>query len=125
MTPPTASTDTHDGLRAGARMLLSPWLVWSAHFAFCYVWLAVRCRPTLAGRDWLGVPVADAGVWLASLVAALLLLWMLGGALVARRAGERLYGISSTLRIGSIALAFIAIVWASVPMLVITACQSG
>lgn len=122
--PPDAAarTEPHDGLRVGARMLLSPWLVWAGHFGFCYVWLAVRCRPTLVGREWAGIPVADLGVWLASLATLVILGWMLGGALLARRRGERLHGIAPAVRIGTLALALLAVVWATVPMLVVPAC---
>lgn len=111
-----------DGFRAGVDAALTPWLIWAAHFAACYVWLAVGCMPALAGRSVFGVSLAAAGLAFASITAIAALLWRLRRsvrAITARGAGS---AMQADLSLASTALALLAVAWTALPMLLVTAC---
>jgi len=127
MSATSASTDPRDGLLAGIDDLLTPWLIWAGHFAFSYVWLAVRCVaapsavPGCRGSLRVRRDAARAGAsgldrfWPARL--AHLRQLAKTPALAAASAGTR-----CQLRLGSTLLALLASVWTVLPMGLVHGC---
>jgi hypothetical protein len=93
-----------------------PLLIWIVHFAFSYGLAAAQCsprglRPGGPDRVLLGV------VTIAALAACALLAWRRRGAFSSRAAGL-------AQRVGAVlaVLAFIAIAWAGMPLLLVGGC---
>jgi len=96
-----------------------PLLVWAAHFAACYVFVAAQCSP-------LGYEAGNPQRWplavftVAALAVCGWLVWKWRGIL--RRADERT-PLLDWAAAGSALLSFVGIVWTSVPMWVIEGCR--
>jgi len=96
-----------------------PLLVWAAHFAACYVFVAAQCSP-------LGYEIGNPQRWPLVVFTALALavcgwlMWKWRGTL--RDADERT-PLLDWAAAGSALLAFVGIVWTSVPMWVIQGCR--
>ena len=104
---------THEHLLTNLLLGTAPLLVWAAHFVFSYVFVAVSCA---AG------PVRTAALLMASviaIVATAVLLWRSVQRLRRRHGPQRLRDVATA---GSAVLALLAIVWTSVPMLLISGC---
>lgn len=84
----------------------APLLLWSAHFAFCYLYAAAGCRPAtwavLAGATALALAAAGWLVWRAC-----------------RRNDRSLTGLA---QLGSAILGLAGIAWGSLPLLVFGTC---
>jgi hypothetical protein len=103
-----------NGFLAASLQGLLPLLVWAAHFAFSYVFVALACMAPL-GRGTLSA------VLLAATAAALIALaWMGVGAarLLARDPGAT----GPAVRLGGAVLALIAVAWTALPMVSLAAC---
>jgi hypothetical protein len=106
--------------RTALRSSLPLWL-WAVHFAFSYVAVAIGCR--------LGWQQAPDGAWsrldtilaLGSALAAGAALWLLCRA--CRPAASGSPGLSKRVRGLASLLALLAIVWTTVPMLVLPVCR--
>jgi hypothetical protein len=99
------------------RASLPLWL-WALHFAFCYAGLALGCH---AGWDRGEAPLRGlllTGSALA-VAAASLLLWRAWLQLRSDRAA----GLLSQVRLAAAVMAWIGIVWTSVPLLLLPLCQ--
>ena len=109
-----------DGFFAGLRTGAAPLLLWAAHFAFCYVAVAVGC--TAALQDGGAVTPGLVRVLLALATAAALagagaLLWRACRP-AARAQGELL----PVLRRGVALLALVAITWTGLAVALVPAC---
>jgi len=96
-----------------------PLLVWAAHFAACYVFVAAQCSP-------LGYETGNPQRWpLAAMTVLALavcgwLLWKWRGTL--RHADEKT-ALLDWAAAGSALLSFVGIVWTSVPMWLVVGCK--
>ena len=95
-----------------------PMLVWGAHFMFCYLLAAAQCTPAAMrtggpDRALLGIVTAVA------LAVCLLLAWRERG-IVRRGAAAGLLDWAAAL---SAVLAFVAIVWTGLPVLLVGGCS--
>ena len=103
------------GVRAGA----APMLLWSAHFAFCYVAVAVGCSALAHGG----------GAWALSLRTALL-----AGTVIALAAGAWLFvracrsdarepgTLLAKVRLAGAVLALVGIAWTALPLAFLPLC---
>lgn len=99
-------------------------IVWALHFFGLYVLVAVGCT-----QGWADVPLLGTSLLRVLLAAASLLalgwigglLWRAGGGL-RRRGGEDLLSVAAA---GGAWLALIAVLWASLPALLLPMCSPG
>ena len=104
-----------DRLPRRALLGTAPLLLWAAHFALCYVFVAAECSPAFATpeapRRWvLGV------VSVAALAACAWLLWK------APRAWSQDAGLLDWARAASPLLALAGIAWTSLPLVLVRGC---
>jgi hypothetical protein len=106
---------------AGVRAASAPLLLWAAHFAFCYLAVAVVCAsdaPSMAApqlRLWLAAGTAlatAAGAWL------LLRAWRLDR----REPGG---GLLPKVRLVAAVLALVAMLWIGMPQALLPVCGTG
>jgi hypothetical protein len=105
---------------AGVWSASAPLLLWSVHFAFCYVVSAVGCTAVSHGAT----TITPARLHLA-LVAGTVLALALGGWLLVRACRRAAAGgdLMPNVAVGSAALAWIAMLWNGVPLALLPACS--
>jgi hypothetical protein len=94
-----------------------PLLVWAAHFIFCYLLAAAQCTPAAmraGGPD----RVLLGGVTLVALLVSGYLAWRERGIL---RAGSAAGLLDWAAALGAL-MAFVAIVWTGLPILLVAGC---
>lgn len=94
-----------------------PLLVWAAHFTFCYLVAAAQCTPA-AMRTGGPDRVLLGGVTLVALLVCGWLVWRERGML---RAGAEA-GLLDWAAALSAVMAFVAVVWTGLPILLVTGC---
>lgn len=96
---------------------MAPLLVWAAHFAFCYVAVAVMC----AGAVEAGIGEPRALRWLLAAATVLALAALAAMLWHARRPDSRAPYLQLMRRVGS-TLALIGVAWMGVPMAMLPTC---
>lgn len=113
----------HDRLSG---MVIGP-IIWAAHFLFVYIFQAVGCSLALHQRTWGGVNAIDAVLLLGTLLLLGAVLW---GGVRALRAWRRYRGVGDDdfarraafmngVALALYALSFLAIVWVTLPVLIL------
>ena len=99
-------------------LMLAGLLVWAAHFVFVYGFTGLACARPSWGWTRHGTDSAETGVAAATLAAALAILAVIR---VARRTPD---AFSRWLSISGALLAFVAVAWAGLAILLIPACPA-
>ena len=107
------------GMWSGA----APLLLWAAHFAFCYLAVAVGCV------DLLGSSPSITAAQLRLLLAAGTVLALAAGLWLLRRAWQAVQrqpgGLSPRVRLVGAGLALVAMLWAGLPLALLPVCHAG
>ncbi len=112
------------GFFAGVRAGAAPLLLWAAHFAFCYLAVAVGCAAGSKGGALMAGPplrlLLAAGTALATAAGAWLLLraWRLDR----REPGA---GLLRTVQLLAAVLALVAMLWIGMPLALLPVCGEG
>jgi hypothetical protein len=108
-----------DGFSAAARAASAPLLLWAAHFAFCYVAVAVGCTAVLQGGGITpqGVRWVLTGATALALGGGITLLWR------ACREGRRTRGdLLPVVRGATALLALVGMAWTGLAVGLVAAC---
>ena len=114
-----------DGFVSGARQGALPLLVWAAHFAFSYLFVALGCIAGLDALRWLGLSLIT---WVLVTVSAAVLAWL---AWVVVRSAHELRGAISHhdtmagVRVAAATLAWLGVFWTTLPIVMLPACSSA
>lgn len=101
----------------------APLLLWAAHFAFLYVFVAIACIAGVAASTVAGVPVLTAVLLLESAAAiAAAAVMLTRSARLLRRRGNAA-GLFDVVRAGSALMAVFAIAWVSLPVMFLRTCN--
>lgn len=100
----------------------APLWVWAAHFAFCYVAVAIGCDAGWQQLRWAGVSALQWAMASASVVAIAVATLSL---LAACRAARDSAGNGMAVRVGLLVatLSLLGIAWTTVPVLLLPACH--
>jgi hypothetical protein len=115
-----------DGFVYGARDGVLPLLVWAAHFAFAYLFVSLGCASGLGELRLVGGVSAMTCVLLLVSVAALA--WLAWAGALSARALLETPAPRDTLvevRLGATLLAFVGVLWTTLPILMLPPCHSG
>lgn len=93
-----------------------PFIIWATHFAFCYIVAAAQCTPGAWRPDGPN-PWLLGGVTVLALIACA---W--SGAVAARRLRAGASDFMDYVAAASAVLAFVAIAWMGIPVLLVTGC---
>lgn len=99
-------------------LALAPLLVWTAHFAFCYGWVAAQCSTALLTRG----PPERMPMVLATLLALVLVGLLLGRSYTRLGRKDKPAGFADWLAAASAPLAMIGIIWTAVPLALLEVC---
>jgi hypothetical protein len=106
--------------------MLSGLLIWSAHFLFIYVFTALACARRFQDLDWLGTNIVSWAVGIATVAAVGGIVAVMLPALRVLRHGHSSQGAPDFMRWMTVTfggLGLIAIVWESLPVLLVPVCQ--
>ena len=93
-------------------------LVWALHFMAIYGFAALACARGFAGVRWLGIGVVARRIGVATVIALGALLLIVARALRGRAGG----GFDAQITAGVAALAAVAIVWETLPAVMVPTC---
>ena len=109
-----------NSLRIGAGLL-----VWAAHFAAIYIYVALLCARGMAQVEWLGVPLPQFGVALLTLAALAALILSFKAAFSGRwylEAMEAGQPFIAWLAVASSGFGLLGVLWCAFPALWMNAC---
>jgi hypothetical protein len=111
-----------NSLRMGAGLL-----VWAAHFAAIYIYVALLCARGMAQTVWLGLPLPQAGVALLTLTALAALIGIFKAAFSGRWYREAMAAhqpFISWLAVASAGFGLLGVLWCAFPALWVSACPA-
>ena len=109
-----------NSLRIGAGLL-----VWAAHFAAIYIYVALLCARRMAEVEWLGVPLPQVGVALLTLAALAALSLIFKASFSGRWYREAMEGdqpFVAWLAVASAGFGLLGVLWCALPALWVNAC---
>ena len=121
MTSHSMATDTPeaklvDGFTPGALHGALPLFVWAAHFFVAYASAEVACALQLHRFKALGLSAPDLWLWIISAAAIAMLVVLTVQAVRYRLAEAESGATQATIQIGAAVLAFVGVLWSSVPI---------
>jgi hypothetical protein len=106
----------------GSMRASAPLWIWAAHFAFCYVAVAIGCDAGWHRVDWAGLSALRWTLASGSVVAiAAAVLLLVAARRHARGAGHA--GLAARVGLLVAALSLLGIAWTSLPALLLPACR--
>ena len=108
---------------AGVWAGVAPLLLWAAHFAFCYLAVAVGCVDVLGNSPFLSALQLRLLLVAGSVLALASGLWLLRHAWGAAHAQPA--SLLAKVRLVGAGLALVAMAWGSVPLALLPLCQPG
>jgi len=107
----------------GARQGALPLLVWAAHFAFAYLFVALGCASSVGELRFIGV---SAITWVLLAVSLAALAWL---AWIAATTARALLSVPAPrdalaeMRLGAALLAGVGVLWTTLPIAMLPACR--
>lgn len=118
--------ERNDRFVAGALQGVLPFLIWAAHFFLVYMAIKAACAVDLQHPLLNGASVISAAIWLLSAAAIAALVGL--GALWARpprAGGAGAGGTLALVRLGAVLFALVAVVWSTVPIVLVPPCSNA